>query len=144
MTTPNDLQEQMIALVRAFGLHQPEQTPCGQPVTVAEAYALMELARDRAFTQNELVERLNLAKSTVSRLVDGLVKRGWIERTRNPNDGRSKMLALTPEGQNVAATIATAREQKFTRVLKEIPVEQRATVLGSLDILVEAIRESNR
>lgn len=144
MTTPTDLQEQMIALVRAFGLHQPEQTPCGQPVTVAEAYAVMELAREGTLTQNELVERLNLAKSTVSRLVEGLVKRGWAERTRNPNDGRSRMLALTQEGENAAVTIATAREQKFTRVLEQIPVEQRANILGSLDILVEAIRESNR
>ena len=31
-----DLQERMIALIRAFGLHKPDQTPCGRPVSVAE------------------------------------------------------------------------------------------------------------
>lgn len=144
MTTPADLQEQMIALVRAFGLHQPEQTPCGQPVTVAEAYTLMELTRDHSLTQNELVQRLNLAKSTVSRLVDGLVRRGWVARRRNPGDGRGKLLSLTQEGQNVSATIAAAREQKFTRLLDQIPIDQRTTVLTSLEIIVEAIRETNR
>lgn len=36
-------QEQMIGLMRAFGLHKPDQTPCGQPVAVAEAHALMVL-----------------------------------------------------------------------------------------------------
>ena len=33
----------MIGLVRAFGLHKPDETPCGQPVAVAGAHALMEL-----------------------------------------------------------------------------------------------------
>ncbi len=37
------LQEQITAFIRAFGLHRPEQTPCGEPVSVAEAHALMEL-----------------------------------------------------------------------------------------------------
>lgn len=138
------LQEQIIALVRAFGLHQPEQTPCGQPVTVAEAYTLMELARDEVLSQHELVERLNLAKSTVSRLVKGLVKRGWIERTPNFNDRRSKVLKLTVEGQRIAQVIATARQQKFASILEYIPTDQQEAVVQSLNTLVEAIRESNR
>lgn len=138
------LQEQMIALVRAFGLHQPEQTPCGQPVTVAEAYTLMELARDEILSQHKLVERLNLAKSTVSRLVKGLVKRGWIERTPNFNDRRSKVLKLTVEGQRIAQVIATARQQKFASILEYIPTDQQESVVQSLNTLVEAIRESNR
>jgi hypothetical protein len=33
----------MICLVRAFGLHKPDETPCGQPVAEAGAHALTEL-----------------------------------------------------------------------------------------------------
>jgi DNA-binding MarR family transcriptional regulator len=63
------LQEQLVALIRAFGLHRPDQTPCGQPVAVAEAHALMELAQGAPLSQNDLAARLQLEKSTVSRLV---------------------------------------------------------------------------
>jgi hypothetical protein len=43
MSNPElSLQEQLIALIRVFGLHRPDQTPCGKPVAVAEAHALME------------------------------------------------------------------------------------------------------
>ncbi|MGC1310416.1 MAG: hypothetical protein WA885_24565 [Phormidesmis sp.] len=52
-----DLQESLIALIRAFGLHQPHQTPCGQPVAVAEAHALMELSSARSLSQKKLSER---------------------------------------------------------------------------------------
>ena len=54
------LQEQMIALIRAFGLHRPDQTPCGKPVSVAEAHTLMELTREEPLSQNELALRLQL------------------------------------------------------------------------------------
>lgn len=144
MNTQIALQEQIMAFVRTFGLHQSDQTPCGQPITVAEAYALMELARTIELPQNELVERLNLAKSTVSRLVQGLVRRGWVERVPNPADKRSKLLQLTPEGQKVAQTTAAARQAKFAGVLEHIPAEEQEVVIQSLNILVEAIRESNK
>ena len=49
-----DLQERMIALIRAFGLHKPDETPCGRPVSVAEAHALMELSRGEPLVQKEL------------------------------------------------------------------------------------------
>ena len=39
-----ELMESVVSFVQSFGLHRPEQTPCGQPVPVAEAHALMDLA----------------------------------------------------------------------------------------------------
>jgi len=45
VATSIELQERMIGLIRAFGLHRPDETPCGQPVAVAEAHALLELSR---------------------------------------------------------------------------------------------------
>lgn len=74
------LQASLIALIRAFRLHHPEKTPCGQSVSVAEAHALMELIQAVLLSQGELAKRLSLEKSTVSRLVSILEKRGWIER----------------------------------------------------------------
>src|SRR6266542_4021381 len=128
--TDLDLQEQMIALIRAFGLHRPDQTPCGQPIAVAEAHALMELARAEPLSQNDLVARLRLEKRTVSRLVHQMEQRGWIVRSRSPLDGRMAQLHLTEAGR-----------AKFARILAAIPEEQRANVLESLTILVEAMRE---
>ena len=64
-----ELLESVVAFVRSFGLHKPDQTPCGQPVAVAEAHALTDLAAFRPMRQGELAARLRLEKSTVSRLV---------------------------------------------------------------------------
>lgn len=132
------LQTQLMAFVRAFGLHRPDQTPCGQPVAVAEAYALMELTRSKHLSQTELAQRLKLEKSTVSRLVTILERREWITRTRNAHDGRAVELRLTDEGQRVASQLAAARQAKFARILATIPEDQRTAVLDALHILTEA------
>ncbi len=140
--TEVDLQERMIALIRAFGLHKPDETPCGRPVSVAEAHALMELSRAETLVQKELASRLRLQKSTVSRLVGMLESRGWVERSRSPQDGRAVELRLTEAGRRMAEGIAGARRAKFARVLEAIPEGERGTVLESMKILEEAMRGS--
>ena len=140
--TEVDLQERMIALIRAFGLHKPEETPCGKPVSVAEAHALMELSREDPLVQKELASRLRLEKSTVSRLVGMLEGRRWVKRSRSPDDGRAVELRLTEGGRRTAEDIAEARRAKFAQVLEAIPEEERESVLESMRILEEAMRES--
>ncbi len=135
------LQDRLIGFIRAFGLHQPERTPCGQPIPVSEAHALSELAGDAAVGQFELGRRLRLEKSTVSRLVGLLVGRGWVERGRSPEDGRAFEVSLTEAGRKAATEIAGARRAKFTRVLEAIPEEERASVLAAMKTLEEAMNE---
>ena len=136
------LEERIVSFVRAFGLHKNEETPCGKPLSVAEAYVLMELSRDGQLPQLILVERLNLAKSTVSRLLKLMSTRGWVDRTRDAQDRRAWRWQLTKKGAAVAADVARARRQKFDRILANIPVNSQERVLDSLNILVEAIYES--
>jgi DNA-binding MarR family transcriptional regulator len=135
------LQEQMVALVRGFGWHRPDRTPCGQPVPISEAHALMELARAETLPQSELGARLGLEKSTVSRLVGQLDARGWLARGRSGDDGRVMLVGLSPAGRQAAEQLASARAALFARLLKRIPAERRERLLESLSALVEAVRE---
>ncbi|SRR6266498_2245754 len=141
--TDQALQEQIVAFIRAFGLHRPEQTPCGEPVSVAEAHALLELTHGGLLTQNALAHRLQLEKSTVSRLVGILERKGWITRARSAHDGRAIELRLTDAGNGVAAQLAQARQAKFAQLLSALPESQRPMVIEALGMLVEALHESH-
>lgn len=141
MADERDLQEAVGRFVRAFGLHQPDQTPCGRPIPVSEAHALGELARDGALRQSELAQRLRLQKSTTSRLVTQLLHRGWVERTPAPGDGRGVLVQLTLAGVNAAAQLATARAARFSTILDRVPEGERAGVLHALEVLTEATDE---
>ena len=124
--------------VRGFGLHQPDRTPCGQPLPVSEAHALTEIAREGRLRQVELARRLRLEKSTVSRLVTNLVTRGWIRRHTADEDGRGVLLELTEAGAAAAHRLAEARQQRLTALLERVPEDERAAVVRALRTLAEA------
>lgn len=138
------LQEQVIAFIRSFGLLRPDSTPCGQPLSVSEAHALRDLSRSDGMSQTELGNILRLEKSTVSRLVNQLTAKGWVERDRDPDDGRAVRLRLTGQGQRVAGQIAAARAAYFARVIEGIPPAERADVIMAFQTVVKALDGSNQ
>ena len=139
-----ELEHTLATFVRAFGLHQAEQTPCGVSVSVSEAHALTELGRTNGLTQSELVSFLRLEKSTVSRLVKGLAAKNWLRRDAHPADGRAHLLVLTSEGEKKTTQIAAARREKFAALTQLLPETKRDAVLAALSTLVEAIHESEQ
>jgi DNA-binding MarR family transcriptional regulator len=137
-----DFQDTIIGLIRSLGLHKPDTTPCGQPLSVGEAQALLEIGREPGLTQNGLAQRLSLDKSTVSRLVGMLERRAWIERIRDRADSRFYHLRLTAAGTKANANLAQSRRARFERIFQAIPRAQRAGIAASLSALMEAIDES--
>jgi DNA-binding MarR family transcriptional regulator len=137
-----EFQDSMIALIRALGLHQADQTPCGQPVAIAEAHTLLELSGEPGLSQNGLAARLRLEKSSVSRVVTTLEKRGWVVRKRNPQDTRIVQVYLTDAGREAAAQLAVSRQAKFDQIFNAVPAAERDAVLASLATLVQVIRET--
>jgi len=135
-------QDNMVALVRALGLHKPDQTPCGHPVSVGEAHALMEVAREPGITQSGLGQRLSLEKSTVSRIAGLLEQRGWITRERDSSDTRYVRVRLTGSGRKSNAMITAARAAKFAKIFEALPKAKRAEVIASISALVEVLREN--
>src|SRR5580658_1482608 len=105
-------QESIVQLVRSLGLHKPDETPCGQPISVAEAHALLEIAREPGLTQNGLATRLRLEKSTVSLIAGMLERRGWVRRVRDERDSRFVRLHLTKRGITANANVAESRREK--------------------------------
>jgi DNA-binding MarR family transcriptional regulator len=133
-----ELMESVVAFVRSFGLHKPDQTPCGQPVNVAEAHALMDLATFGPVRQGELASRLQLEKSTVSRLVRQMEVHGWIQRSRDRADRRVLLIRLTRQGRKAAVELIGARQRKFAGIISAIPEDKREMVVEAISILERA------
>lgn len=135
----DQFQGRLLGFVRAFGLHRPDATPCGEAVAVSEAHALQELAAVTFLSQTQLCDRLMLEKSTVSRMVSQMAERQWVTRQADPDDGRRARVSLTDEGRRVAQRLAVARRHRLTDALHRIPPEARGGVLEALDVLTKAM-----
>ena len=75
-------------------------------LTIPQWRLLCVLAEDGGLTQGQIVARTVMDKVTVSRAAQGLVKRRLVARTDHAADGRSHVLALTPEGVSLFGEIA--------------------------------------
>lgn len=134
-----ELQRAFLHLVRGFGLHRPDRTPCDQPVAMSEAHALLELEDGHELTQIKLARRLGLQKSTVSRLIAQMDEKGWVRRARDDHDRRAQR--LTADGARVSQTIAAARRDKFERLLAAIPHDQHDAIIESVRVLAHVSRQ---
>ncbi len=142
MSDADDLAEAVVSFVRYFGLHRPIRTSCGFDAGVADAHALSELEAG-SIRQMDLVDRLGLAKSTVSRVVAGLVKRGWVIREATDSDGRGINLVLTDDGRDAANRLRSARRRRMELLLARLPPDRRCEVVESLQLLEEAAYASD-
>jgi DNA-binding MarR family transcriptional regulator len=65
----------------------------------------------------ELNRHVLLSQPALSRLVDRLVERGFVERCADPADGRSVRLSLTPAGRDVQRRIGRRHARDVARAM---------------------------
>lgn len=110
----------------------------------AELRCLMLFDNERYLTSGSISQKMNVVKSRISKIVDGLVKKGLVQRIKDPEDFRFSLLSLTPGGQKKLNEIKGFLEDIHYQVLKQMAPEQRKTILLNLDFLkasMESVKE---
>ena len=106
------------------------------------AYGLLALLQDAGpLRASDLVSRLGLDKSTVSRQVATLVDLGLVERAADPGDGRAQVLTPSAEGSARLARIRAVRRARWEADLADWPAADVAT-LGDLLARLNTIGEA--
>ena len=67
-----------------------------------EALMLLHLSRSGALPLGKLGARLQVHPTSVTNLVDGLERAGYLERLPHPHDRRTTLAAITDDGRQVA------------------------------------------
>ena len=129
--------------IRAAGLLHPSQLGPFGHVSLSEAWALIELAGSEPLTQRDLGERLDLEKSTVSRLVVAMERRGFITRRRNPHNRRFAEVAITDLGRNVVDQLASDMLERHAHIFAEMTAAERDALATGLGALVRAMRHAH-
>ena len=110
----------------------------------AELRCLMLFGSERYLTAKGIASKMNVVKSRVSKIVEGLLKKKLVQRIKDPEDSRISLLSLTPEGYKKLNDINIFQQHIHSQVLHQIAPDQRKAVLTNLDILkasMEAVKE---
>jgi DNA-binding MarR family transcriptional regulator len=135
------LQRAIQDFVRALGLLDATQTPCGVAMPTSYAHALQVLGEGGPWTQQEIAGRLRLDKSTVSRMVSALVEKGLVERATNPANRREVRLSLSADGTRALGELQASARARHAALLARIPVSKRGRVVDALHTLAAASLE---
>src|SRR5688572_21605599 len=87
-------------LVRVYQFRDRDRICC-HDVSVTQCYAIEALVRRGPSGLNELAAELYLDKSTASRVVATLRRKGYVSRAAHPEDGRAIVLRVTPSGRRL-------------------------------------------
>jgi DNA-binding MarR family transcriptional regulator len=102
VTTPPPLDDQLCYAVYSAGIaiqriYKPLLDKMG--LTYPQYLVLNVLWRDDAQTVGRIAERLALEPSTLTPLLKRLESSGFLQRTRNPDNERQVVVALTEQGR---------------------------------------------
>jgi DNA-binding MarR family transcriptional regulator len=98
------LYEALSDLVRVYQFRDRD-TICCHDISVTQCYALEALVNSGPRTLNELAAQLFLDKSTASRVVSTLERKGYITRQTHPEDRRAILIDVTATGRKLCLTI---------------------------------------
>ena len=115
---------------------------CG--ISEPECFVLVEIGRKPNVSVKELAEILRLDKSGVSRTVEELVQKDYVERKPSTEDRRFVVLNLTLKGKERFEKIENGMNRKFKEILDKIPVDKRELVIEALELYNVACCELER
>ena len=111
-------------------------------LTNAQFWILKWIAVAGPFSMTGLANYLQISSPTVSGVVDELVKRGLLQRTRTEEDRRSVELRVTNKGERLLEQLNRESARVAARAAADIPAADKKVAVRVLGLLVKTL-ESN-
>ncbi|MDI6802957.1 MAG: MarR family transcriptional regulator [Bacteroidota bacterium] len=108
-------------------------------LTVSEFRTLRYFRKDISLNIKELVVRIRLSGSRLTRILDGLEKKNILTRSIDHQDRRSTIVTLSLSGVEIVHTLNNKFIEIHKEILKEIPSSQHDTITGGLRQLLQSL-----
>jgi DNA-binding MarR family transcriptional regulator len=125
-------------LIHRIIIMDREEKSC-QGVTLSQHYTLDVLLRRHELTMKDLSQELNLAISTLTRIVDILVRDGLIQRRSSPSDRRKVLVTLSEKGRKKADHLRRCTQRFWAKILDSVPEENKDDLAYQIKMLLNAI-----
>lgn len=127
-------------LVRELGVL--DKAAAGTELSLSAVHAILEIGNREQFNARDLGECLRLEKSTISRLVQSLLKQGLLQRQASTQDARERILSLTSAGQQLFNKINDHADSRVCAALQTLSSTDSSAVACGLSLYSEALQNS--
>jgi DNA-binding MarR family transcriptional regulator len=137
MRDAEDLYEALNKLIRAHQFRDRGNICC-YDVSVSQCYALETLVKQGPLRLQTLAEEMYLDKSTASRVVNALERKGYVVRVEDEEDRRAIRVQSTASGRALYDTIRSDLIEEECEMIKDLAPEVRQASLTLLRQLAHA------
>lgn len=106
--------------------------PTGLSLGDYQVLVFLSEAPDQRLRMCDLADDLQLSPSGLTRRLDGIVRRGWVERVGSDDDRRVMLAALTPEGRATLEWAAPTHVDSVRRRLVDLLDEDELATLATI------------
>ena len=131
------LQSAVADLVRVYQFRDRDRICC-HDISVTQCYALETLVDHGPLRLGALADRLFLDKSTTSRVVAALVKKGYVEQQVEASDRRASALHATSSGRRLCTRITGDLVKQQRQLLQDLEPDVREAVVRVIGGLARA------
>ncbi|PYO73120.1 MAG: MarR family transcriptional regulator [Gemmatimonadetes bacterium] len=112
---------------RALGLSGPR------------ASALSVIVFRGPITMSALAEAEQVRRPTITRLVDGLERRGLVRRVNDPADGRVQLVAATAAGKRLLQRGRARRVERLMQGVMQLSEEEQRVLARAADLMEQSL-----
>ncbi len=110
-------------------------------LTQAEFRCLRLFGKDESLNNKTIAERMKLSPSRLTRIIDGLVKKEYINREIDPNDRRNMRVALSSKGKSLVLQLNKAYIDIHEEILQDIDPMYHEQLIIAMTHLLEALEK---
>jgi len=107
-------------------------------MSVPQFRTLVMLDRFPTASLSAVAENLGASMPTASRMVSGLVSKGFVARKAHPTDRRQASLVMTAKGRSALNTARQATQEGIARELARLGDAERAMICRAMGLLADA------
>jgi len=100
------------------------------------------LVRAKGMSVKDLIEFLLLSRQNLTAVLDRLEARAWVERVKDPDDGRSRLIRLTAEGDRTWQAMRAPIENFYKLALAPLSENEQVVLVQLLDRLKSGLNAS--
>jgi DNA-binding MarR family transcriptional regulator len=110
-------------------------------LTQAEFRCLRLFGTDESLNNKQIAERMNLSPSRLTRIIDGLVEKAYINREIDPNDRRNMRVTLSRRGKHLVNQLNRAYVDIHHEILEDIDKDQHEPLIVAMEHLLGALEK---
>ena len=103
-------------------------------------YVLLHVHNHPGISQMELTTRMLCTKGNITRILQGMEADGLLERKTDPDDGRSILLRLTPEGKTLLHSAYKDYELLVEEMMGRFEPEQIKKYNSAIQVIQNTLR----